>query len=230
VGLEPVLGFIDDPNSGMWQSVMSHVNFSTAGAQRLQISNTELLVGVSGGIVGLKRASVTPANSWEDGCLGNSEALIFVPSDFVSDTSGVNISVGFSDIISNPPSGWIGVITDGSGGISATKIIPKGFTIDGSSTVIVYTPQSPVPDCGLSVSGRIATALSELAAAPTLLVGSTTYSTNSALFVQANTLVGDGNMMVTLWFKSSLPVGGTGQLTFLNNNVVSGAKITMSRI
>ena len=105
---------------------------------------------VAGG--GIIRASSITGCDWEDGHLGNSEALIFTPSDFLCANPAAGrvgaITTAFVNVCNNG-TGWNGA----SGGrfgtpslctataadvIVATKLIPKGFQILDTDTITIH--------------------------------------------------------------------------------------------
>jgi hypothetical protein len=222
----PTLSFIGDQKTGMYQSAINSVNFSTNGLERLEISNTEVVAGTTSNVIGIKRISALTGNpNWEDGYLGNSVELIFGPSDFSPDNLTVTACSQFSGAASAPitTNGWIGLVTDGPGGIILTKVIPKGFEINTSSTVIVYTPDQPILNCSLVLQGQSATLGSTISPAQIITL-TTTYTSNSPAS-PTGTIIGDGINMVCLYFKSALL---SGQLRH-GINAVAGAKITMFR-
>ena len=150
----PTLGFIANQNTGMYQSATNTVNFSTNGIERLEISTAEVVIGNTSNVIGIKRISALAGNpNWEDGYIGNSTELIFGPSDFSPDNLNVTACSQFSTSLP-PLGGWVGLVTDAAGGIFLTKVIPKGFEINTSSTVTVYTPDQSALNCDLILFGQ----------------------------------------------------------------------------
>ena len=112
-------GLVGDSMTGMYGVAANTIGFSTGNEQKLTIVGSSTLpagmidginVGTTTNIAGIRRLSATPANSWEDGHLGNSEAIYFTATDFVQ---GGNPTIGSDGVFSatttlNP----VGLATD----------------------------------------------------------------------------------------------------------------------
>ena len=207
----------------MYQSATNTVNFSTNGIERLEISTAEVVIGNTSNVIGIKRISALAGNpNWEDGYIGNSTELIFGPSDFSPDNLNVTACSQFSTSLP-PLGGWVGLVTDAAGGIFLTKVIPKGFEINTSSTVTVYTPDQSALNCDLILFGQSANLAS--ASSQVQLINTTTYTSNSPASIASGSIIGNGKNMVCLYFKSGLLSGRLRHGT----NAVASAKITMFR-
>ena len=100
--------------------------------------------GSSGSIKGaglIRATGHASAADWEDGHMGNSSELVFTPTDFVvGDTGTRALQVQSQQPDPSAASSlWYG-LTSSNGIICAQKVIPNGFVIDASSTIIVHTP------------------------------------------------------------------------------------------
>ena len=101
---------------------------------------TELQIGgtlTAGGDIIAGRAFMR--GSWEDGYVGNSNAMVFSPADFIADTAGRPHNISLKTI--NPP--WTENIycaenVAGSNQFIATKMVPKGFKITSSSVLTIW--------------------------------------------------------------------------------------------
>jgi hypothetical protein len=136
-----------DTNTGMYRVAADTIGFATGGVQKVGVYSGAIAPYIEGlnvgtilNIAGIQRLSATAANSWEDGHMGNSSALIFVPSDFhnnalaartasycVQDSTIARVVCGVTDSAS-------GVET-----IIATKLIPKGFIVPLDVNAFVYS-------------------------------------------------------------------------------------------
>ena len=132
-------GLNADTNTGIYHIAADTVGISTGGVQRLSVSTTELQIGTSGAIMSLKRLSATPANSWEDGYLGNSGFIYFTPTDFrnasTSRIHGVNSN---TPTISGDP--FVIETNSNTVDIVAAKLIPKGFRIKAAAAASAEVP------------------------------------------------------------------------------------------
>ena len=142
-------------STGMYRPAADAVGFSTGGAEKVRISPPGiyypvggLSVGTAGNIAGIRRLSAISANSWEDGHLGNSKALIFTPSDMVIGSASARAiqTQSLQPDPARPGAAYYGTTTiTGDGTICCQKVIPKGFQIGrypggGASTIRIYTP------------------------------------------------------------------------------------------
>ena len=89
--------------------------------------------------------------SWEDGYFGNSNAMVFTPVDFISDTSGrphnISLKTAFPWTAGN--SSYCAEGPAGGGQYIATKMVPKGFKITSSSVLTIWAQ----PPAGASFLG-----------------------------------------------------------------------------
>jgi len=190
--------------------------------------------GLTNNICKIRRMSITPNNSWEDGHLGNSASLIFTPSDFTAYGPYDFAGQGASRINSSNPdpgagrfAGYYGTVST-TAEIVAQKVVPKGFSIDGSNTITIWTPGGSTINTTCYVSGQ---AWNQASATGLInLLSSTTFATNTPVTlvgggtVPALTpLVGDGNKIVTIYWRGFAPLRA-------GINAPSGASITMNRI
>lgn len=222
----PPFTFKSDPNTGVFSVASDQVGFSAGGTLQANVSSAGLTVGVVGTVgSSIRRLAATYANSWEDGHMGNSNQLVFTPSDFYNGSQTTSRAPSVESSQGNPAvrnSKWYGIV-DGDGIICAQKIIPKGFAIDRESSIIINTGGGVnLTNTTVYVSGqRISQAAIPLTTLNILSVDD--YTTNS--LVQANglgTITGDGTTMVTLYFDAGVALTTT--------NSVSGALITMKRV
>ena len=180
-----------------------------------------LNVGITTTIAGIRRISANTSNSWEDGHLGNSNALVFTPSDFTAGDSVSNVSVASSQ--PNPTATrarWYGTTTT-TGILVAQKIVPKGFIIDGTSIIHLYTPSGTISSTTCYVSGQgVGIGSTDIL---DKLLSSAIFSTNSDVTLNGRgNIIGDGLKMVTIYWDA-----GTALTT---GNGLAGALITMKRI
>ena len=91
-------GLTGDTDTGMYRVGPDTIGFSTGGVQKVTITDTAgggmingINIGTTASIAGIRRLSATAANSWEDGHLGNSDAIFFTATDFVQ---GGNTTAG----------------------------------------------------------------------------------------------------------------------------------------
>jgi hypothetical protein len=226
----PVIGFQGDTSTGIFHDGSGVIGFATGGVKKVGIYNTiagdfieGLNVGISSDIAGIRRLSVTPANSWEDGHMGNSAELVFTPTDFVvGSTIRVTNSVQSSQPNpARPNPRWYGVI-DASGILAAQKVIPKGFIIDNGSEITIYTPAGNISNTTCYVSTQ---AVGDASGVPIgNLLSSTTFSTNTPGTPLAGgaSIIGDGRNIVTIYYNN--------QAALTTADSVSGAVITMRRV
>ena len=227
----PPFTFKDDPNTGMYRIGADQIGLSTGGVQKVGVYNADsgdfiegLNVGVRTNIAGIRRVSGTTANSWEDGFMGNSAAIVFTPSDFVVGDSSTRCNQTQSsqpDPAQTRTSRWYGV-TSTTGVIVAQKIIPKGFAISDSSRVIIYTPAGNQAGTTCYVSGQ-SIAIGGAVALNNHLSSALLFTTNlSTPLTGGGTSTGDGRTMVTLYWDAGV------QLTTANSP--AGAEITIQRV
>jgi hypothetical protein len=134
-------------DTGIFRSAVNEIGISCAGTQRVAIASSAagdnipgINVGLSGGAfnstVGLRRLSTVPANSWEDGHIGNSTAIYFTATDFMSSVPNRPMGVP----LSGRPAPNVPMATTGTTAEHrATKIIPKGFLIVLEGSIRVST-------------------------------------------------------------------------------------------
>jgi len=230
-----------DTNTGMLQSSEDIIGLSTGNDQKVTIRAAGVLgpvdtveglnVGTSGASVsaGIRRLSSVAANSWEDGHMGNSTALIFTASDFQNGADGQIISIQISSSQGDPAdtrgSRWYGVISS-DGIVSAQKVIPKGFIINGgkgvNSIIELYTPAGSMitTTCYVSVQSVDINGVTVL----DNLLSSTSFSSNVETSLNTiGTIIGDGKKIITIYWD-------TGGVPLTHANSLAGARITMKRI
>ena len=101
-------------------------------------------VGQTSNICKIQRLSLIPANSWEDGHMGNSANLVFTGSDFTNnrDRNGGPIQFGVAPYTgaANGANGFIMAVPAWAfnNEIIAVKLLPKGFQV-ANSAVSVYS-------------------------------------------------------------------------------------------
>ena len=121
------------------------------------------------------RESIVPANSWEDGNMGNSKHLVFTPSDFTvgnSLTTGASrtnfINIASTGNWANSAGGTFGnpllvTYSDDTATnptcLVATKLIPKGFNITEENSIEIHSqiPNPPQPQQQSIISVAIRT-------------------------------------------------------------------------
>ena len=207
---------------------------------------TELQIGgtlTAGGDIIAGRAFMR--GSWEDGYFGNSNAMVFAPADFLSDTAGRPHNISLKT--TNPP--W----TPGNhiycaegptagGQFIATKIVPKGFKITSSSVLTIWAqPTGGQTFTGGATDTRVqgqrlnengdSTVVATLAGAGpyTFLAADVTITAvpqilTLSLAVGGITadIVGDGFTQIVIVFVPNQTLVGEGGLM--------GAQITMERV
>ena len=227
--LAPSFAFTDSTNTGIYQTDTDNIAFSCNGRQKITMGSGTpptgmidgLNVGITTTIAGIRRISANTSNSWEDGHLGNSNALVFTPSDFTAGDSVSNVSIASSqpDPVARN-SRWYGTTTT-TGILVAQKIVPKGFIIDGTSIIHLYTPSGTILNTTCYVSGQ-GVSIGSINILDKLL-STTTFSTNSDVTLNGRgNIIGDGLKMVTIYWDA-----GTALTT---GNGLAGALITMKRI
>ena len=217
-------------NTGIYQTGTDNIAFSCNGRQKITMGGGTpptgmidgLNVGIPNKVVGIRRISVNTSNSWEDGHLGNSNALVFTPSDFTAGDSVSNVSVASSQpdpVVRH--SRWYGTTTT-TGILVAQKIVPKGFIIDGLGSIIhLYTPSGTISGTTCYVSGQgVGIGSTNIL---DKLLSSAIFSTNSDVTLNGGgNIIGDGLKMVTIYWDA-----GTALTT---GNGLAGALITMKRV
>ena len=157
----PILAFSDGSgtyDNGIFRAAVDAVGFAAGGNKIVGVYGAAagnfikgLNVGIDsaspGGvnICGIRRLSATPANSWEDGWMGNSSQLVFTGSDFTDFNTRTFNPVPFA-VASPIIQGGFGLIAGAAAPAQgdefvAVKVIPKGFRIlrDPRRPVIVAT-------------------------------------------------------------------------------------------
>jgi len=177
-----------------------------------------LNVGIPKTVVGIRRISVNTSNSWEDGHLGNSNAIVFTPSDFISGDGVSNVSVQ-SSLAGRR---WYGTTTT-TGILVAQKIVPKGFIIDRTSNIHLYTPNASLVSTNCYVTGQGVGIGSTDVPDNLLSINDSSFSTNQDVVLNGGgSIIGDGLKMVTIYWDAgtALAVGSS----------LAGALITMERV
>ena len=230
-------------STGMYRPAADAVGFSTGGAEKVRISPPGiyypvggLSVGTAGNIAGIRRLSAISANSWEDGHLGNSKALIFTPSDMVIGSASARAiqTQSLQPDPARPGAAYYGTTTiTGDGTICCQKVIPKGFQIGrypggGASTIRIYTPNGQLNSGTCYVSAQ---KVDTLAVTPLLnLLSSTTFATTdpaapaAAALLGPDVAVGDGNTILTIYWQN------TASAPIDTSTSISSIEVTMERV
>ena len=186
------------------------------------ISGNTITPTIGGGLI--RATASASAIDWEDGHLGNSEYLIFTPSDFLP--WDANSSITIQSLVPDPSSvgRWYGVVCGPSGAIVAQKLVPCGFKIEGSAApghFEIHTCFGSLNNRPCYVSGQAINI--NHTTNITNLYSSNTFSTNSSTTLNGGgTLYGDGNNMVTIYWDPGVPLTPALSCT--------GARISMERI
>ena len=226
-------GAAAEADTGMYRPLSDAIGFTTIGIAKVGILGSAfgpdyiegLNVGTTASIAGIRRMSAATGNVWEDGHLGNSEALIFTPTDMVVGSASIQPLQARSsqpdpNPIVVPASRWYGT-TSTDGVICCQKVVPKGFAIGSANTITIYTPAAIALGTTCYVSSQVSN--DTLASAPLNLLSSTTFTTNSATPLSGGgEAVGDGRTIITVYWDF-----GTALTT---TNSTSGIKITMTRV
>ena len=202
---------------------------------------TELQIGgtlTAGGDIIAGRAFMR--GSWEDGYVGNSNAMVFSPADFISDTAGRPHNISLKT--GGPWTMDIYCAESAAGGnqFVATKMVPKGFKITSSSVLTIWAQPAAGP-FGATAETRVqgqrlnengdSTVVATLAGAGpyTFSAGDVTTTTvpnilTLSLAVGGITadIVGDGFTQIVIVFVPNQTLVGAGGLM--------GAQITMERV
>jgi len=181
-------------------------------------------------------------NSWEDGYFGNSTAMVFTPTDFLStDTTFNNVTA----VPSATPGARNYVVENAATAkYVASKMVPKGFKITPSSMLTIWA-SPPVgwvgPFPGVVVQGQRLNQNGN-----STVVDHTTYTTTGPPTPQGTTLTQNTTPNPNILTLSSLAVGGIttdiigdgftqitiafvpGQALSLGGGLM-GAQITMER-
>ena len=150
----PTLVLNADLDTGLFTPTANTIGFSVAGLQKASINpstGVSFIAGLNVGLpspsfnssTGLRRLSAIPANSWEDGYMGNSKELIILPNEFTDydvRTGGVAVAgwgIGENTGRTNFFTGAMGQAAGGAGArIIAMKLVPKGFQISGENITV----------------------------------------------------------------------------------------------
>ncbi len=111
---------------------------------------TELQIGgtlTAGGDIIAGRAFMR--GSWEDGYVGNSNAMVFSPADFISDTVGRPHNISLKTGAPWTVDIYCAEGPAGGGQFVATKMVPKGFKITSSSVLTIWAQ----PTAGFNFTG-----------------------------------------------------------------------------
>lgn len=211
---QPSITFEADLNTGIYRLGSDKIAIANGGVKSLSIDPTsmnvhkDLIVGEPNNVKAIRRLSSDPANSWEDGHMGNSQAIFFTATDFVP-TNNVTAEISFS------PRGLVGISNNLSGGLLAQKMLPKGFIINPFVDVFeMFTGGNASAICKISTTD-LQTGLSEM-------------------FFDLGPLVTNQPIPLSMSSISTIPIVGNGH-TILNiymENVslpLIGFSITMSR-
>jgi len=227
---------VPDTDTGMFRIDTDTIGFSTGGVQKVGIFPTDsgdFIEGINVGkpgapaTAGIQRLSEDPDNSWEDGHMGNSTALIFTASDFrqESNTRSQQVTSSQPDPAA-ASSRWYGLISI-DGDVVAQKVVPKGFLIDDTCEITIYTPVPPPNQTGnCFVSGQSVAiggndTLTNLLSLPGGLGGPVLTTNTATLLSGGDSLTGDGlNIITIMWSGAALTPA----------NSITGAKITMKRV
>ena len=117
---------------------------------------TELQIGgtlTAGGDIIAGRAFMR--GSWEDGYVGNSNAMVFSPADFISDTAGrphnISLKTGGPWTVDI----YCAEGPAGGGQFIATKMVPKGFKITSSSVLTIWAQPTGVTPFATNAQTRV---------------------------------------------------------------------------
>jgi len=147
---------------------------------------TELQIGgtlTAGGDIIAGRAFMR--GSWEDGYFGNSNAMVFSPADFISDTVGRPHNISLKTGAPWTVDIYCAEGPAGGGQFIATKMVPKGFKITSSSVLTIW-------------------------AQPT---GATPFATNAMTRVQGQRLNENGDSTVVATLTGTVYTFGAGDVT-----------------
>ena len=207
---QPSITFEADLNTGIYRLGSDKIAIANGGVKSLSIDPTsmnvhkDLFVGEPNNVKAIRRLSSDPANSWEDGHMGNSQAIFFTATDFVPTN---NVTAGFL----LDPRGTVGVIT-AAGGLLAQKMLPKGFIIKSFVDVFeMFTASSGnVSICKISTTD-LQTGISEMffdggvGPFPTNLPIPLSMSSNSTI----PHIVGNGHTILNIYMENvTLPLIG----------------------
>ena len=208
-------------------------------------ATTDFIKGlnVNFGIQRIATIAGTISNSWEDGFMGNSAAMVFTATDMVC-AEGVNainnggrvIDVSINDVqvtssntgtgssASGPPpvaAEYYGPTTI-TGKILCQKIIPKGFKITPNSTCTVYTPTSSI-GISMYVSAYDIIDFSNTNCVGLYGIPTALYFTNYPTIGSfVNTVYGNGTTLLNIYIDT---LGSPWTMS----NKPSGAIVTMER-
>ena len=212
-------------------------------------ATTDFIKGlnVNFGIQRIATIAGTISNSWEDGFMGNSSAMVFTAADMVCSegvaatqiiVGGVRTDISINDVqitSKNPGSGsgtsglnparveFYGP-TSRNGKVICQKIIPKGFKITPNSTCTVYTPTTS-RTISMYISTYDITDFSNNACTPLYAMPTASYNTNyptQSKFYY--TVYGNGTTLLNIY----MDFGVTPPVLTLDNKP-SGAIVTMER-
>ena len=208
-------------------------------------ATTDFIKGlnVNFGIQRIATIAGTISNSWEDGFMGNSAAMVFTATDMVC-AEGVNainnggrvIDVSINDVQVTSSNTGTGSSASGpspvaaeyygpttiTGKILCQKIIPKGFKITPNSTCTVYTPTSSI-GISMYVSAYDIIDFSNTNCVGLYGIPTALYFTNyptTGSFV--NTVYGNGTTLLNIYIDT---LGSPWTMS----NKPSGAIVTMER-
>ena len=208
-------------------------NVNIASGQLNTTGGGTITSGKTGAVFGkgLIRASAqAPGHDWEDGHLGNSEALVFTATDFIS-----GLSSRPNNITTINPAGFSLLVSENTQIVEyiAIKVIPKGFAITAFDTLTIWAepnggawgggnPRYEVQGQSLALTGNsTSTSTSTGVFVPT--GDQPSILTHTLTGLPADLLIGNGRSQVVIIFKPLIALsGGVGG--------VMGARITMSRV
>jgi hypothetical protein len=229
---------VPDTDTGMFRIDHDTIGFSTGGVQKVGIfpaDSGDFIEGINVGkpgspaTAGIRRLSEVAANSWEDGHMGNSAALIFTATDFRQESSTRSQQVTSSQPDPAAASSrWYGLISN-DGDVVAQKVVPKGFVIDDTCEITIYTPVPPLTpnqtgNCfvsGQSVAIGGTDALTNLLSLPGGLGGPVLTTNTATPLSGGGSLIGDGLNIITIYWNG---------VALTSANSIAGAKITMKRV
>ena len=205
---QPSITFEADLNTGIYRLGSDKIAIANGGVKSLSIDPTsmnvhkDLIVGEPNNVKAIRRLSSDPANSWEDGHMGNSQAIFFTATDFVPTN---NVTAGFL----LDPRGFAGIIT-AAGGLLAQKMLPKGFIIESFVDVFeMFTAGNASAICKISTTD-LQTGLSEM-----FFVGVGPLVTNQPIPLSMSSIstipyiVGNGHTILNIYMENvSLPLIG----------------------
>jgi len=221
IGTHQIIGDYNQEVGGIYTNANGSAgHIQTIGGSKIINGNPGVVAGD-----GIVRASLVTANSWEDGFMGNANSINFTPTDFHASDPLISVTIENQFGAGSTPSGIYGVTTTAIGdtfaGITAMKIIPKGFQISATNKVTVYTASGARANTTIRVSAQKV----NFTTLPGIIIYvNAAYTTNTPQSLTGiPTYIGDGDSMIVIHFENK-------QLSWAIGNAVTGATITMERV